>query len=405
MTHADPPSPRQGPPDDSRLPALEAQVQALQASEAQARALFLNAPVAALLLTPDGMIHEVNTLAYGLLGLPTEPPRRRTFGSLLAAGSRAEFSALLKQLQAGTLRQSLETRIAQQGTAPLEVRLDVALQQVPGQADLLQVVITDLTAYKHAHQTLLNHQETLHEAQQASGATIRALHEELNYVVKAVIQELYLPASRIMTATGLLRQAMGEQTASLEPLEKPVVHIERGGQQLIAILQSVERYLQARRIRPRIRRVPLQAVLTEVLRKVQPLLADRNIQITHDELPAVQGDSQALKLILEEYLSNALKFTRSRDEARIHLRFKDTETEYLIGVEDNGVGFNMRDKNRLFRLFQRQHPSSQFEGAGLGLATVRQTAERFGGRAWGEGQVDQGATFWLAWPKHPHPSE
>ena len=201
-----------------------------------------------------------------------------------------------------------------------------------------------------------------------------------------------------MTATGLLRHALGDHA---EQVERPVVHIERGGQQLIAIIQSVERYLQAGRNSPRIRPVPHPAVLTEVLRKAPPLLADRKVSVTHDELPVLQGDSQALKLILEEYLSNALKFTRTRDEARIHLRVQETSTEYLVGVEDNGVGFNMQLADRLFQLFQRQHPSSQFEGAGLGLATVRRTAERFGGRAWGEGQVDQGATFWLAWPKQP----
>jgi signal transduction histidine kinase len=400
MTNPDLPLPPPGA--DHRLQALEAQIQALQASEAQARALFLNAPVAALLLTPDGLIHDLNTLAYGLLALPTEPPRRLRFRSLLAAGSRAEFDAFVRQVQAVPRPQSLEVRVAPEGTPALDVRLDMVVQRSPGQPDLLQVVLTDLTAYKQAHQTLLNEHEVLHQAQQGSSAAIRALHEELHAVVKAVIQELYLPASRIMSATGLLRQGLGEQAEPLEALEKPALHIERGGQQLIAILQSVERYLNARRIRPRIRRVPLNAVLKEVLRKVEPLLADRTVTVTHDALPTLQGDSQALKLILEEYLANALKFTRPRDEARIHLRVKESGTECLIGVEDNGMGFNMRDKDRLFRLFQRQHASSQFEGAGLGLATVRQTAERFGARVWAEGKPDQGATFWLAWPKQPH---
>ena len=143
MTNLDLPLPPQGPADD-RLQALEAQV--------QARALFLNAPVAALLLTPDSLIHDLNTLAYGLLVLPTDLPRRLRFRSLLAAGSRAEFDAFVQQVQAVPLPQSREVRVAPEGTPALDVRLDMAVQRSPGRPDLLQ--------------------------------------------------ELYLPASRIMCATG-----------------------------------------------------------------------------------------------------------------------------------------------------------------------------------------------------------
>ncbi|WP_268239061.1 sensor histidine kinase, partial [Deinococcus malanensis] len=94
-------------------------------------------------------------------------------------------------------------------------------------------------------------------------------------------------------------------------------------------------------------------------------------------------------------------YTRTRAEARLHLHVRETEAEFVIGVEDNGVGFDMRHKERLFRLFQRQHPSSVYEGSGLGLAVVRRVTERFGGRAWGEGAVNRGSTFWFAWPRQP----
>lgn len=125
------------------------------------------------------------------------------------------------------------------------------------------------------------------------------------------------------------------------------------------------------------------------------------MQVSQGALPAVTGDSRVLYIILHEYVMNALKFTRVRPQARLHVMVKETEAEHWIGVEDNGIGFNVRQKEQVFDLFTRLHSSDLYEGTGLGLAVVRSLCERFGGRAWAEGKVDQGATFWFAWPKAP----
>lgn len=387
MDHHDPASSHfQEPPPDDRTPRQQ-----------QTLARFLDAPVAALLLTPDARITELNSHAYGLLGLPADPPRR-AFTALLAPGSRAAFQAALERALKEPDRQSLEARVPQRTGPDLEVRLDLSAQRVNGDVGQVQVVVTDLTPFKQAYHTLLDSQEAMEGHRQNSGARFRALNEELEQVVGAVLQELYVPASRVMAATGVLRQALGPAT---EPVTAQVLPIEQATQQQLAIIQSVERYMQARRLRPRLRQVDLGGLLREVLMTLAPLLADRNVQLTHDALPVVQGDRQALKLVLEEYLSNALKFTRTRNTARLHVLLRETETEYLIGVEDNGVGFSMRHRTRLFRLFQRLHPVADYEGSALGLATVQRVAEKYGARVWGEGKVDQGATFWLAWPKVP----
>ncbi|WP_103129458.1 sensor histidine kinase [Deinococcus aerius] len=94
-----------------------------------------------------------------------------------------------------------------------------------------------------------------------------------------------------------------------------------------------------------------------------------------------------------EDVHNALKFTRTRPQARLRVLVQEAGAEYHIGVEDNGVGFNQRQKDKVFELFGRLHPSGVYEGTGIGLALVRRLCERFGGRAWGEGRVDQGATL------------
>jgi light-regulated signal transduction histidine kinase (bacteriophytochrome) len=161
--------------------------------------------------------------------------------------------------------------------------------------------------------------------------------------------------------------------------------------------------MRARSVRARLRNVDLNHVLRDVLKDLGPLLAGRDVHVTGAALPTVLGDSQVLQVIVHEYVANALKFTRVRTQARLRVVLYETDTEYRIGLEDNGVGFNMRYKDKAFELFGRLHSAEDYEGIGLGLAVVRRLCERFGGRAWAEGKVDQGATFWFAWLKSPDP--
>ena len=102
-----------------------------------------------------------------------------------------------------------------------------------------------------------------------------------------------------------------------------------------------------------------------------------------------------LRQVFANLLDNAIKYTRSREQAVIEIGCQNQKGEPVYFVRDNGVGFNPKYADKIFRVFQRLHPTTEFEGTGVGLATVQRIIQRHGGRVWTEAEVNQGATFYF----------
>jgi light-regulated signal transduction histidine kinase (bacteriophytochrome) len=137
----------------------------------------------------------------------------------------------------------------------------------------------------------------------------------------------------------------------------------------------------------------------EVLKEMTSELQSRQIEWEIDPLPEVWGDRAMLKQVWVHLLSNALKYTRPRERAKIQIRCARTsERELQFFVRDNGVGFDMQYSSRLFGVFQRLHHPEEFDGTGIGLANVRRIVHRHGGRTWAEAKVNEGATFYFTLP-------
>jgi len=144
----------------------------------------------------------------------------------------------------------------------------------------------------------------------------------------------------------------------------------------------------------------LTQLVREALTEVRQDTEGRNIAWKIGALPDFYGDRSMLRLVLVNLISNGIKFTRTRPQAEIEIGCADGNTDDLVVfVRDNGVGFDMKYVNKLFGVFQRLHQSDEFEGTGIGLATVQRIIHRHGGKVWAEGAVDSGATFYFSAPK------
>jgi len=139
----------------------------------------------------------------------------------------------------------------------------------------------------------------------------------------------------------------------------------------------------------------LNSIVAEVISMLQPEVEGRQIEWKIADLPFVECDPSMMKQVFQNLVSNALKYSRPRSPAVIEIGEVRKDGEAAIFVRDNGVGFNMKYSDKLFGVFQRLHRAEDFEGTGVGLATVQRIIKKHQGRIWAEAELDRGATFYF----------
>jgi light-regulated signal transduction histidine kinase (bacteriophytochrome) len=145
--------------------------------------------------------------------------------------------------------------------------------------------------------------------------------------------------------------------------------------------------------------VALDTVVQSAIRALEMAIGTRSITWTIAPLPVVVGDAGLLKQVLTNLLDNALKYSRTRQPTVIEIGCAGEEDgRAIVFVRDNGVGFDMQYAHKLFGVFQRLHRAEEFEGTGIGLATVRRIVTRHGGKVWAQGAVNLGATVFFSLP-------
>ncbi len=226
-------------------------------------------------------------------------------------------------------------------------------------------------------------------------AELEAANRELDAFSHSVSHDLRTPLRAIAGFTEILSR---HHAADLPPEARRLLDLISAG--TVEMDQLTDALLAFSRLShdPLERRpVDLAQLGREVFAKLEGEQANRRVEFIVQALPPVAGDPALLRQVLVNLLVNALKYTRPREVARIELGCVPAAgpDETVFFVRDNGVGFDLRNAERLFGVFQRLHHADEFEGTGVGLATVRRIIARHGGRIWAEAAPDAGATFFF----------
>ncbi|MBI5503744.1 MAG: PAS domain S-box protein [Deltaproteobacteria bacterium] len=223
---------------------------------------------------------------------------------------------------------------------------------------------------------------------------LEAANKELEAFSASVSHDLRAPLRRIGGFASMLREDLGEQLqpATAEHLQV----ISRSAIEMGHLIDALLAAARASRAEMRLAPVATGALVHEVIESLRPDLDGRSIEWTVDALPDVIGDERLLKQVFANLIGNAVKYTRPRPVARIHVGTAGDENgRTVIFVRDNGAGFDMLHARKLFGMFQRMHSAEEFEGTGIGLANVERIIARHGGRVWAESEPDRGATFYV----------
>lgn len=142
----------------------------------------------------------------------------------------------------------------------------------------------------------------------------------------------------------------------------------------------------------------MEKLADEALSEFADEINANNVSLVRHLLPEVNGDMAMLRVVLTNLIANAIKFTSKVSNPEIIIGTEINDIEYIFYIRDNGAGFDMRHADKLFDVFYRLHSDNEFEGTGIGLATVKTVIERHGGRVWAKGEQGKGACFYFTIP-------
>jgi PAS domain S-box-containing protein len=371
-------------------------VYALKGAETPYRVLVEAIAEGAVTLLQDGTIAYSNSCFARIVQTPLEKIVGAPFEAFVSPVQHDRLRAALRHAHEASTRIEVELVTGLDTPVPAELSLsDVRLDRAAG----IAVVVNDISERKRAEEELSRNAEGL-----------RAMNGELESFSYTVSHDLRAPLRSLHGFSSILLQ---EHACELsEDARHCVEVINNSSLDMGRLIDDLLAFSRLGRQAMRIQDIAFRELVEHVVADLRGAWAGRRVEFAIGCLPRCQGDPTLLKQALVNLLGNALKYTSTREIARIEVGTTDVEeiearrpgltpealadtTATVYYVRDNGVGFDMRYSSKLFGVFERLHRADEFEGTGVGLAIVRRIVLRHAGQVFAEGELDSGATFYF----------
>jgi len=235
--------------------------------------------------------------------------------------------------------------------------------------------------------------EDRNEALRRNAAELLAANTELDAFAYSVSHDLRAPLRSIDGFSQVLLEDYGTQLD--ESGRDSLQRVRAASQRMALLIDDLLKLARFSRAEMRTEVVDLSKIAGEIAAELQRSTPERQVEIAIAQGLEARGDARLLRVVLENLLRNGWKYTAKQPRPRIEFASVAGNGERVFLVRDNGAGFDMQYADKLFGVFQRLHSAAEFEGTGVGLATVRRIITRHGGRIWAEAAVDRGATFYF----------